>query len=356
MILTNASSRIVRIPVQHLVEVDQAPSTIEFVILELDTNEGIQGIGYTFYGGILNRALKETIDVMASQIIGNDPMPIEAVMDKLHRTTGAGPAGMVTLALSAIDIALWDIKGKALEQPLCVLLGGYRNRVPAYASGTLMRQYPVEYLAKASIKLIDMGFHQIKTFLGTEPTAAREVERIRGIRDAVGYDVDLMCDIGQYWDVGQAIQIGRLLEEYQLFWLEDVVMHDDYQGMARVAEALSMPICAGELVYGITPFRQLLEARSIDIVMVDLFRVGGITPWMKVAALAAAFNIPVVSHLAPEIHVHLVAAVPNGLTIEYMPWSLGLFEETPTLEDGQIVVPQKPGLGLAFKKDLEVVG
>ena len=108
------------------------------------------------------------------------------------------------------------------------------------------------------------------------------------------------------------------------------------------------PIAAGEYHYGIVPFRHLLEARSIDIVMVDLLRVGGITQWMKVAGMAEAFNLPVVSHLVPEIHVHLVAAAPNGLTVEYMPWSLRLFEQTPAIEDGQLVVPNKPGLGLAF--------
>jgi L-alanine-DL-glutamate epimerase-like enolase superfamily enzyme len=111
-----------------------------------------------------------------------------------------------------------------------------------------------------------------------------------------------------------------------------------------------MPIAAGEYVYGISPFRQLLEHRSVDIAMIDLLRVGGITQWMKVAGMAEAFNVAVVSHLIPEIHVHLVAAVPNGLTVEYMPWSLRLFEETPALEQGMLVVPPRPGLGLAFDR------
>ncbi len=115
-----------------------------------------------------------------------------------------------------------------------------------------------------------------------------------------------------------------------------------------MADALSTPIAAGEYHYGIVPFRHLLEARSIDIVMIDLLRVGGITQWMKVAGMAEAFNLPVVSHLIPEIHVHLVAAIPNGLTVEYMPWTLRLYEETPAIEGGQLVVPKKPGLGLAF--------
>ena len=157
-----------------------------------------------------------------------------------------------------------------------------------------------------------------------------------------------MCDINQLWSVHHAIEVGRRIAPYHLFWLEDPTAHDDYAGLARVADALTTPIAAGEYHYGIVPFRHLLEARSIDIVMIDLLRVGGITQWMKVAGMAEAFNLPVVSHLIPEIHVHLVAAIPNGLTVEYMPWTLRLFEETPAIEGGRLVVPKKPGLGLAF--------
>ena len=180
-----------------------------------------------------------------------------------------------------------------------------------------------------------MGFSQMKMQCGTA-----SLERVRVVREAIGPAVNLMCDINQLWSVSHAIEVGRRLEPYHLYWLEDPV--------ARVADALTTPIAAGEYHYGIAPFRQLLEARAIDIVMIDLLRVGGITQWMKVAGMAEAFNLPVVSHLVPEIHVHLVAAIPNGLTVEYMPWTLRLFEETPALEGGQLVVPTGPGLGLAF--------
>jgi L-talarate/galactarate dehydratase len=179
---------------------------------------------------------------------------------------------------------------------------------------------------------------------------AASFSHVRVLREAIGPDVDLMCDINQLWSVTHAVEVGRRVEPYQLYWLEDPVAHDDYAGLARVADALATPVAAGEYHYGIVPFRHLLEARSIDVVMIDLVRVGGITQWMKVAGMAEAFNLPVVSHLLPEIHVHLVAAIPNGLTVEYMPWSLRLFEETPALEQGQLVVPAKPGLGLVFDR------
>jgi L-alanine-DL-glutamate epimerase-like enolase superfamily enzyme len=174
------------------------------------------------------------------------------------------------------------------------------------------------------------------------------VERVRVMRESIGPDVDLMCDINQLWSVPQAIEVGRRIEPYHLFWLEDPTAHDDYAGLARVADALVTPIAAGEYHYGIVPFRHLLEARAIDVVMIDLLRVGGITQWMKVASMAEAFNMPVVSHLIPEIHVHLVAAIPNGLTVEYMPWTHRLFQEIPPIVDGQLQVPAKPGFGLDF--------
>ena len=327
-----------------------------FVTLELTTDEGIGGVGLTFIPGLsaspLAPALRLSVDALAAMTIGHDPMQIEALVERLkEQASGAGPGGLLALALAAVDLALWDIKGKALNQSVSSLLGGYRQRVPTYASGALMRPVNVERLAEIGPMLAEKGFRQMKTQMGAEPTAAREVARIRTLRNAVGDDIDLMCDINQLWGVNQAITIGRQVEEYHLYWLEDVVAHDDYQGLAKVADALDTPIAAGEYVYGVNPFRQLIEHRSVDLVMIDLLRVGGVTPWRKAAALAEAFNLPVVSHLAPEIHIQLMAAIPNGLTVEFMPWSLRLWEETPNFADGCLEVPPKPGLGLAFDQD-----
>jgi len=165
--------------------------------------------------------------------------------------------------------------------------------------------------------------------------------------------MDLMCDINQRWRVEQAIDIGRRVEDagVGLYWLEDVTAHDDYPGLARVAEALATPVAGGEYLWGIVPFRHMLEARSVDIVMIDQVRSGGITPWLKIAGLAQAFNLPVVSHGVPEIHVHLVGAVPNGLTVEYMPRLFRLFEEVPVPQNGDLVMPTVPGLGLKFNEE-----
>jgi L-alanine-DL-glutamate epimerase-like enolase superfamily enzyme len=327
----------------------------EFVTLEVETDAGIEGIGVTFFGAAVSASLKHAVDQLGGLIIGEDPLRVEAVGRKLRQAAaGAGPGGIFTLAFSAIDIALWDIKGKAVGQSLATMLGGLRERVPTYASGALMRTFPLEHVVKAAPRLVEKGFKQMKMQLALpgDTTPTREVERAKLIREAIGPDIDLMCDINQRWSVHQAIDIGTRVEDIHFYWLEDVTAHDDYVGLARVADALVTPVAGGEYVYGITPFRHMMEARSVDIVMIDLLRVGGIANWMKVAGMAEAFNLPVVSHLIPEIHVHLVAAAPNGLTVEYMPWSFKLFEEVPVPVGGELTVPTKPGLGLTLSRDL----
>lgn len=331
---------------------EEAGRTRPVVALRLRTDAGIEGIAVTFYGGKMTGSLRVAVEELAALTIGEDPLRVEAVTAKLVNGTGdsCGPGGIFTLALSAIDIALWDIKGKALEQPLWKLLGGHRDRVPTYASGALRRGLTDDQAQRAARTLIDKGFTEMKTQMALpgNPTPADEIRRVRVVREAIGPDIKLMCDINQRWRPEQAIDIGHRVEDVGLFWLEDVTAHDDYQGLARVTAALKTPIAGGEYVWGIKPFRQMLEARSVDIVMVDILRAGGVTPWMKIAGMAEAFNLPIVSHVMPEILVHLVAACPNGLTVEYMPWMIPLYKETPRIEDGHLVLPSAPGLGLEF--------
>src|SRR5882672_7861408 len=323
MKITHVTTRVLRTPADNplVVGLPAPTDTREFVTLELGTDQGLIGIGLTFFGGALTPALKAAVDGLAGLLVGDDPTQTEAIAAKARRAAGRSVAA---------------------------LLGGLRERVPTYASGALMRPHPIDYLAKAGPRLRDMGFRQMKMQCGSESTVAESIERVRVMRESIGPDVDLMCDINQLWSVNQAIEVGRRIEPYHLYWLEDPTSHDDFPGLARIADALTTPIAAGEYHYGIVPFRHMLEARSIDIVMIDLLRAGGITQWMKIAGMAEAFNLPVVSHLIPEIHLHLVAAIPNGLTVEYMPWTLRLYEEAPAMEGGRLVVPKKPGLGLTF--------
>jgi len=331
---------------------EEVGRTRPVVILRLRTDTGIEGIGLTFYGGKMTGSLRKAVDELAELTIGEDPLRIEHITRKLRLAAGdsAGPGGIFMLAISAIDIALWDIKGKALDQPLWKLLGGHRDRVPTYASGSLRRGLTDNQAQRAAQILVQKGFTEMKTQMALpgNPTIAEEVRRVRVVREAIGPDIKLMCDINQRWRPEQAIDIGSRVADVGLFWLEDVTAHDDYAGLARVTAALSTPIAGGEYVWGIVPFRHMIEARSVDIVMVDIVRVGGVTQWMKVAGMAEAFNLPIVSHVMPEILVHVVAAAPNGLTVEYMPWMLALYEETPAIENGMLVLPNKPGLGLKF--------
>jgi len=324
------------------------------VWLKLRSDDGIEGLGVCYFGGALTRTLRHAVDELGALTIGEDPLRLEAVARKLRDAAGqSGPAGILTLAMSAIDVALWDLKGKAVGLPLWKLLGGGRDKIATYASGALRRGLKLDEAVTAAGRLREKGHRQAKMQLGlpgiTSP--AREVEQAKLIRQACGPDMDLMCDINQRWRPEQAIDIGRRVEDVNFFWLEDVATADDFPGLARVTAALRTPIAGGEYVYGIAPFRHMLEARSVDIPMIDLVRVGGITQWLKVAGMAEAFNLPVVSHLIPEVHVHLIAAVPNGLTVEYMPWLRRLFQTVPTPVKGELVLPTAPGLGLSFDRD-----
>ena len=346
----------VRMPIEEPL-VGAAPMTgmlREFFTVQVRTDEGVEGIGVTTFGGKIPRTMMTALQEFGELIVGDDPLRIGDILAKLRAASAVcGPGGVATLALSAFDIALWDIRGKVFGVSLARLLGAARDKVPAYASGALSRTTPTDKLERAAAALVEKDYRQIKTQMGVEGlNPAQEIERIKLVRDAVGPQTNLMVDINQRWGVHEAISIGRRIEELALGWLEDPVKADDYQGLAQVADALATPICAGEYLYGIEPHRQTLAHQSVDIVMIDLVRVGGVTPWLKVAGMAEAFNRPVASHLLPEIHVHLIAAIPNGLVVEYMPWTWRLFENPPIPDKGEIAVPTGPGLGLSFAPDL----
>jgi L-alanine-DL-glutamate epimerase-like enolase superfamily enzyme len=337
---------------EPLADAPERPGAMRPVVaLRMETEDGIEGIGLTFYGGALSRALCEAVEALGALAIGEDPLRPEAIAAKLRAAAGGcEPGGIFTLAAAAIDLALWDIKGKATGLPIWKLLGGARGKVPTYASGALRRGLTHDAAATAAVRLKAKGFTEMKMQLALpgNPTVTDEVTRARVVRDAIGPDIRLMCDINQRWRPEQAIDIGRRIEEVGLFWLEDVTTADDFAGLARINHALATPIAGGEYLWGAAPHRHAIEARSVDYVMIDLVRAGGVTPWLKIAGMAEAFNLPVVSHVIPEFHCQLIGAVPNGLTVEYMPWMLKLFQSTPPVTKGEITLPDAPGWGLAF--------
>src|SRR5205814_3192224 len=212
MKISHVTTRVLRTPADNplIVGLPAPTDTREFVTLELGTDQGLTGIGITFFGGALTPALKSAVQTLGELIVGDDPTQVEAVAAKCRRAAShAGPGGIYSLALAPVDMACWDLKGKAVGQSVCSLLGGLRSRVPTYASGALMRPHPIDYLAKAGPRLKDMGVRQMKMQCGSEPTGAASVERVRVMREAIGADVDLMCDINQLWSVNHAIEVGR---------------------------------------------------------------------------------------------------------------------------------------------------
>jgi len=258
----------------------------------------------------------------------------------------SGSGGIPTQATAALDVAIWDLAAKAAGLPLYRLLGGYRNRVRAYATTRLGRDLSLPELVQTASALVKEGFKAVKMNVAGHPSVAIEVERVRAVREAIGPDVDLMADANSMWTPAQAIRVGHAIEEFQLFWLEDLVPIHNLVGLAEVCRALDTPIATGETLYGFTSFLPLFEARAVDVPMPDLMRVGGITPFRKVAHMAEAFGLPVANHLIHEVSTHLVAAVPNGLVVEYVPWSSEVFLGCPELQDGDLVLSERPGHGL----------
>jgi L-talarate/galactarate dehydratase len=326
----------------------------ELVFVEVHTDEGVSGLGLTYWHGALAPALRAAVESFAMRVLGEDPIQTELVGLRLKRVTGRTSAdgnGMFHLAKAAIDIACWDIKAKVAGLPLASLLGDNRGEVPAYASGALLRGYAPELLATTAGRLRELGFTQMKMQCGSEASDQAAEERVRVVREAVGSEVAVMCDVNQFWTVHRARRMGDRLEPYQLAWIEDPVSANDHEGSAFLARALRTPVVTGEYVYGVAPFIRLMAMRAMSIVMIDLLRVGGITSWVKVAAMADAYGLEVVSHRLPELDVHLVGGVPNGLTVEYRPLTSGLFEDTPEFCDGKLHVPDRPGHGLVLTPD-----
>jgi L-alanine-DL-glutamate epimerase-like enolase superfamily enzyme len=326
-------------------------TTIDCVLVTVSTDSGLSGISYLWaFGPSRARVLAAMVQDLAGLVHGSDPLATEATWQRLWSDTNfLGHAGVSMLGISAIDTALWDIKGKALGQPLYRLLGGTKRAVPAYAGGLFLSDSIDAIVAEAK-SYVARGFRAMKMRAGAK-SEREDIARVEAVRAAIGPTVTLMVDVVQGWTAEQAIRMGRALSRFDLFWIEDPVLFDDIEGLARIAAALDTPIAAGENDYSKFGFARLIEARAADYPMPDLQRVGGVTEWMKVAAMAAAARLPVVPHVFHEISVHLAAAAPNASYLEYVPWWDKLFRETVKIVDGAATPPDRAGLGLEFDWD-----
>jgi L-alanine-DL-glutamate epimerase-like enolase superfamily enzyme len=347
--VTGVNVEVLRVPVEN--PYTAAGRRVEgnwHVLARVTTDDEIEGIGYIVANREeLVRAVAQATHELGSHLIGAHVLEAEAAWARLVSVGGwAGPGGMLHMAIAPLDIALWDAAGKTVGQPLYRLLGGYRDRLPAYASDRLWYSLSLDELAESAGQHVIQGYRAVKLRLGKEVRPEAEVERVHTVRQAVGANVGILVDATESWDRARATQTGRLLQEAGISWLEDPLHHQDLEGLSHLAETLEVPVAGGEHLYDLHAFQGLLQHRAVDIAIIDLARAGGITPWRRIAALAQAHHVPVCGHVIPEIHVHLLAAIPHAFMVENVPRSAAILREMPALEDGCLVAPKTPGLGL----------
>jgi L-alanine-DL-glutamate epimerase-like enolase superfamily enzyme len=349
--ITEVAVNVVRVPVDRpYLAGGRTVDAHWHVLAQITTADGVEGFGYIVYPrGDLMTAIGHAARELGEHLVGMSVLEPEAAWDRLaRRGDWVGPGGLLHCALAPLDIAVWDAAGKTAGQPLARLLGGFRDRLPTYASDGLWYSLSPDELAASARRHVEAGFGAVKLRLGREATPDAEAGRVRAVREAVGPDVRIMVDATESWSLTQARRTGRALAQCGIAWLEDPVHHLDVAGLAELRRQLDVPIAAGEHLYHLDAFRTLLEARAVDVVILDLARVGGITPWRKIAALAEAHGIPVCGHVVPEIQVHLLCAVLNGHLVEYVPRSAGILTAMPRIEHGELVAPSAPGLGVGL--------
>lgn len=325
-------------------------------VIKVETDEGITGIGLS--GGVqeAEEIGRSILGHLKQYVIGQDPFDTERVWDDMWQPKLVGRRGITTRVISGIDIALWDIKGKVANRPVHKLLGGFADKVPVYIAGGYYEEGKgLEDLATEMETAVSMGAKAIKMKIGGAPIN-EDVERVRVVRDAVGPEVKLMVDANCAYRYYEAIEIARKMEKYDVFWFEEPVNPDDYKGHKLVSRATTIPIATGENEYTRYGFRDLIEERCAAIIQPDALIMGGVSEFMKVAALAQAHDLPVAPHGKQEVHIQLVAAVPNGLTLEYYSGSTDpmwdkMFEETLQLEDGFVRPPDRPGMGIELNEE-----
>lgn len=324
----------------------------DLVTARVGTADGLEGVGYTFTPGtggagihaLVNRDLREVL-------IGEDARRIEHLWDRMWWYVHfAGRGGALVFAISAVDIALWDLAGKAAGEPWWRLMGGHDNRVHAYAGGVDL-QFTLDALVKQTEGFLDQGFRAIKMKIGRK-RLSEDVDRVRTIRELLGPDLPLMVDANMGWRVDEAIRGARALAEHDVYWLEEPTIPDDYAGHARIGREGGVPIATGENLRTIHEFEHMIRYGEIAFPEPDVAICGGVTTWLKVAKLAEANNLPVTSHGVHDLHVHLLSAVPNASFLEVHMFGLERYIKHPlVIEDGQAVAPDRPGHGVEFDWD-----
>lgn len=362
MIIRRVNSSHYRIPlVTPMTDATHGEMThFEVVIVEIGTDGGGTGIGYTYTIGVGGHAIKTLIDeALTPVLIASDAREIESLWQSMWwRLHYVGRGGIASFALSAVDVALWDAVTRADGIPLWKALGGTDPVVTPYAGGIDLHLDTVGLIAYVQ-RHLDRGFQAVKIKVGREQLSD-DIERVAAVRDLVGDDVALMVDANMRWDVDTAIQAAKGLAEFGLVWIEEPTIPDDVAGHARIATEGGVPIATGENLHTVYEFEKMITAGGISFPEPDVANIGGITAWKQVANLADANGLPVTTHGVHEIHLHLLASVPNPSLLEVHSFGLERYiKNAPVLADGKMTAPSEPGHGVAFDwaalKEFEVL-
>ncbi len=321
----------------------------QHVTVRLRDADGVEGVGWTFTVGTNGAAIRASLARdLAPLLEGADPDRHEALRQRLERATHyGGRGGPLTLALSAVDIALWDLRARRLGVPLWRLLGGFDPRVPCYAGGIDL-DFPLEQLLAQTDRNLEAGFRAIKMKVG-RPRLSEDIARVRAMRDHLGAGFPLMLDANMRWTADEAVRAARALAVFDPVWLEEPVVPEDVRGHVRVVREGGLPVAAGENLRSLAEFRTLIEAGGVTFPEPDVTNCGGISAFLRIAHLAEAFCLPVTSHGAHDLTVHLLAALPNRSYLEVHGFGLDRFVAEPLrIEDGFAIAPDRPGHGVEF--------
>ncbi|AKR57283.1 mandelate racemase [Devosia sp. H5989] len=325
----------------------------ETPMVRITDADGAVGVGYSYTIGTGGMSVMKLLELtLAPAIIGRDAYEIEKIWRDLLFLTHATTVGAITaIAMAAIDTALWDLKAKKLGLPLHILAGGAQKEIPLYTTEGGWLHLEQSALVEDALRAKADGFAGAKLKVGRP--IHEDVRRIAAVREAVGPGFEIFTDANQAFAVDEAIRRARAYEPLDIGWLEEPLPADDIEGHKRLVEHTSLPIAVGESLYSHLHFREYLERHACSIVQVDVGRIGGITPWLKVAHMAECFNIAVCPHFLMELHVSLCAAVPNARWVEYIPQLDDLTSARMTIRDGKAIPSDAPGLGIAW--DFEAI-
>jgi L-alanine-DL-glutamate epimerase-like enolase superfamily enzyme len=321
----------------------QTLDTQGHTLIEIESDAGVMGKASIYFGridagpAILAQLVNE---VLGPAVVGRDPYFVRGIRSDLWKLTDYhGTVGLALNGIAGIDIALWDLLGKALNQPVWRLLGAQRDRVPTYAMVGWLN-YELSELEAICAQAMEQGFRGVKIKVGS-PTLAEDVARIRAVRAVIGDEPLVMVDANQVFSLNEAIVRGQVYQDLGCYWFEEPLRADDHAGLAQLADKLTIPIASGENNFGKRQFRDLFERRAVDIVQPDLRRAGGLTECLEIGLMADAFNVPYASH-GGGVHLHVLAALPNTLMME----SGLLPKNSPIrLTDGCYPLPEAPGFG-----------